>query len=127
MDGGAAVEDNDGKAQWLVSLQKKVTMFTEIMPADLPEMRRDSKSLKNPLFRFLDRENTVLSKLLQTVKKDFMFCYDVCIGERKSSNYIRQVMENLHADVVPAHWKKYIMPPTMTATNWLYDFKSRVE
>lgn len=86
MDGGAADEAGDSKAQWLVSLQKKVTQFTEMMPAALPEMRRDSTSLKNPLFRFLDRENTVLCELLETVKKDFQFCYDVCTAERKSSN-----------------------------------------
>ena len=127
MEGAGADDGGQGKAQWLVNLQKKVTQFTEIMPNDLPQLKRNSNSLKDPLFRFLDRENTVLSKLLQTVKKDFQLCYDVCTAERKSTNYIRQVMENLHADVVPAHWKKYIVPPSTTATNWLYDFKSRVE
>jgi dynein heavy chain 1 len=97
------------------------------MPQDLPELKRSSNSLKNPLFRFLDRENSVLCKLLQTVKKDFLLCYEVCTAERKSTNYIKSILENLHADVVPPHWKKYIVPPTTTASNWLLDFKSRVE
>lgn len=128
MEGAAGGgEAADGKSQWLINLQKKITQFSEIMPNDLPDLKRNSNSLKNPLFRFLDRENTVLSKLLKTVKKDFQLCYEVCIAERKSTNYIRQLMENLHADVVPTHWKKYIVPPSTTASNWLYDFKSRVE
>ena len=53
--------------------------------------------------------------------------FEVCTGERKSTNHIKQVAENLHADVVPAHWKKYIVLATMTASEWLHDFKERVD
>lgn len=83
--------------------------------------------MKDPLFRFLDRECQVLSVLLQTVRKDFQLVSEVCAAERKSTNYIKQVAENLHADVVPKHWKKYVVAEPTTASAWLHDFKNRVE
>jgi len=83
--------------------------------------------VKNPMFRFLERECQVLSILLQTVRKDFQLVFEVCTGERKSTNYIKSVAENLHADVVPKHWIKYIIPDHTTAPEWLQDFKQRVE
>jgi dynein heavy chain 1 len=33
----------------------------------------------------------------------------------------------LNSDFVPASWKKYIVPPSMTAAEWLRDFTKRVE
>lgn len=83
--------------------------------------------VKNPLFRFLERECSVLASLLQVVKKDFTLVLAVCSGESKSTNYSKKVAEGLHADVVPLHWKKYTVPDLMTATEWLADFKRRVE
>lgn len=83
--------------------------------------------MKDPLFRFLDRECQALSVLLRTVRKDLVLVHEVCTAERKSTNYIKQVAESLHADVVPKHWKKYIVPEPTIASVWLPDFKGRVE
>jgi len=97
------------------------------MPMQLKKMKRGEKSVKNPLFRFLDRECSVLSNLLQTVRNDFSLVLEVCDGERKSTNYIKSVATDIHSDVIPKHWKKYVVPDTMTASEWLNDFKKRVE
>lgn len=83
--------------------------------------------MKDPLFRFLERECQVLSVLLQTVRKDFKLVHELCTAERKSTNYIKEVAENLHADVVPKHWRKYVVAASTTASAWLHDFKNRVE
>jgi len=52
---------------------------------------------------------------------------DVCAGEKKSSNYTKSITEPLCAEKVPEHWKKYIVPAQMTATEWTTDFQRRVE
>jgi len=83
--------------------------------------------VKNPLFRFLERECSVLSGLLQTVRKDFKLVDEVCSGERKSTQQIKALAECLHADDIPKHWKLYIVPETMTASEWITDFVARVE
>lgn len=78
--------------------------------------------VKNPLFRFLEREVSVLSSLLQTVRKDFTLILEVCSGERKSTNQLKTLAKNIHADIVPTHWKKYIVPDAIIASEWLNDF-----
>lgn len=84
--------------------------------------------MKNPLFRFLERESSVLSNLLDTVRRDFGLVLEVCRGERKSTNAIKAISTAMHADVIPPNWKKnYIVPDTFTAAEWLNDFKKRVD
>lgn len=83
--------------------------------------------MKDPLFRFLERECSVLSDLLQTVRQDLQLVLEVCQGERKSTNHLKAVAQSLHADAVPVHWKKYTVPASMTAAEWLSDFARRVE
>lgn len=80
------------------------------------------------MFRFLERECSVLSALLGTVRKDFGLVLEVCRGERKSSNAIKAISTAIHADVIPPSWKKvYVVPDTFTAAEWLNDFKKRVD
>jgi dynein heavy chain 1 len=69
----------------------------------------------------------VLSSLLDTVNSDFHLVLEVCSGERKSTNKLKTLAECLHSDSIPSHWKRYIMPETTTAVEWLNDFKRRVE
>jgi dynein heavy chain 1 len=116
-----------GRARWLVTLQKKVTVFYDALPVELAELQRAGSLVQNPIFRFLERECRVLSALLQTVRKDFSLVLEVCAGERKSTNHIKAVAQSLHADAVPAHWKKYIVPEAMPAVEWLADFAHRVD
>lgn len=103
--GGAA-----GRARWLVSLQKKVTAFYDVLPLELQALQRAGALVQNPMFRFLERECRVLSALLQTVRMDFDLVLEVCAGERRSTNHIKAVAQSLHADAVPPHWRKYIVP-----------------
>lgn len=119
---GQSGENENGKAQWLVVLQKRVARYYDQLPVELKTLQRVGSLVKNPLFRFLERECSVLSSLLQTVRKDFQLVLEVCTGERKSTNQLKALATSIHADVVPTHWKKYIVPDIMTATEWLNDF-----
>jgi len=104
-----------------------VSVFYDVLPVELKTLQRVGTLVKNPLFRFLERECSVLSSLLQQVRDDFQLVLEVCSGERKQTNHIKALATSLHADVVPVMWKKYIVPDTMTAAEWLADFKRRVD
>ena len=124
---GSAADGSGGRAKWLVSLQKKVSGFYDLLPAELQTLQRAGSAVKNPLFRFLERECSVLSALLQTVRTDLEMVLEMCAGERKSTNHIKALAQGLHADVVPRHWKKYVVPEAMTSAEWLSDFARRVD
>lgn len=120
-------KDDDGAAQWLVSLEKKIHIYLERLPEELKTLVREPALVKIPMFRFLEREVSILSSLLKTVKKDFALALDICTGEAKSNQYTKAIAESLHQDVVPKHWKKYIVPDTWTASEWLNDFRKRLD
>jgi dynein heavy chain 1 len=84
-----------------VTLQKKVAKFYDALPLELAQLQRVGSLVKDPMFRFLERECRVLSALLETVRSEFSLVLEVCAGERKSTNHIKSVAQSLHADAVP--------------------------
>jgi dynein heavy chain 1 len=48
-------------------------------------MVRNAEGIKNPLFRFLEREVNVASGLLKNVSTDLQHLKEMCEGERKST------------------------------------------
>lgn len=126
LDQGDDEGENAG-AKWMITLKQKVARYYDVLPLQLDTLKRVGHMVKNPLFRFLEREVSVLSSLLQKVRSDLKLVMDVCTGEKKSSNYTRSITEPLCAEKVPEHWKKYIVPAQMTATEWITDFQRRVD
>jgi len=68
----------------------------------------------------------VASNLLDTVRKDLLMLIEMCQGERKSTQFLKQLAEELHADLIPNKWRKYVVP-NISATIWIKDFVTRVE
>jgi len=96
------------------------------LPGQLDLLTRTSESIKNPLFRFLEREVTVASQLLDVVRSDLFMLTEMCKGERKSTNVLKTLAEELHADVIPKKWKIYVCAD-ISATMWVNDFVKRIE
>ena len=69
---------------------------------------------------------TVASNLLDTVRKDLLLLIEMCKGERKSTNILKQLAEALNADAIPTKWRKYTIA-NISATEWVNDFVKRVE
>ena len=51
---------------------------------------------------------------------------EMCAGERKSTNILKNLAQELHGDVIPKKWRRYNIA-SITATEWINDFKKRVE
>lgn len=114
------------KAKWLVDLHVSVDKLLDTLPLQLEVLQRTSKSITNPLFRFLEREVTVASGLLEVVRSDLTLLRELCSGARKSTNILKALAENLHADVIPVKWNKFNIA-NITATEWVNDFKKRID
>lgn len=114
----------DSKAHWLVELDAKCTKLLESMPLQFDQMHRTKDSINNPIFRFVLREVTVASKLLDTVRGDLKSIKEMCV-DGKSTNMLRQLAKELYGDLIPTRWRKFIIA-NITATEWINDFNNRV-
>ena len=77
--------NEDAQSAWLVQTQAKCEKMLENLPTQLELLNRTAQAIQNPLFRFLEREVTVASKLLDIVKSDLVNLIDLCSGKRKST------------------------------------------
>ena len=61
----------------------------------LPSMRRTVDNIKDPLFRFFEREVNAGARLLSDVRRDIQETMLICQGEKKPTNYHRNLMNEL--------------------------------
>ena len=78
-------KDNDGQSAWLKELQQRLEILEQNLPGQLDLLHRTDEKIKNPLFRFLEREVTVASELLDVVRKDILQLIELCQAKRKST------------------------------------------
>ena len=50
----------------------------------------------------------------------------MCSGERKSTNALKNLAQDMHSDVIPKKWRRFNIA-NITATEWIDDFKKRVD
>ncbi|CAG8442752.1 1825_t:CDS:10 [Diversispora eburnea] len=112
---------------WMRSLYSTVDNWLKTLPEKIPVMNRTPESIKNPLFRFFDRENSIGRKLLKSIRIDLENIKKVCDGELKQTNHLRMLLSCLTKGIIPDHWRKYKVPKTVSLNHWIGDFKSRLQ
>ncbi len=108
------------------SLQQQCTQWLQALPTQLQPLRRTAENIKDPLFRFFEREITVGIRLLQQVRADLSDVSNACAGTIKQTNAIRSLMTDLVKGVIPRPWRAYKVPDTLTANQWIVDFGMRI-
>lgn len=83
--------------------------------------------MNNPLFRFLEREVTVASKLLVSIHKNSTDTQDLCNGKTLATNYLRELAKDIHADSVPKPWVSFTIDPSLSLTNYILDLQRRFD
>lgn len=83
--------------------------------------------MNNPLFRFLEREVTVATKMLNNIQKNSVDIQDMCNGKILATNLLRQLAKDIHADAVPKSWVSFTIDPTISLTNYIIDLQHRFE
>jgi dynein heavy chain 1 len=119
-------EDKKNKQlKWLSDVNEKVIKYLEILPKEISKLARTEDKMNNPLFRFLEREVTVASKLLEKIDKNCADTLDLCNGKILATNVLRDLAQDIHADAIPKTWVSFIMDPTITLTNYVMDLQKR--
>ena len=61
----------------------------------LGALKRTVDNIKDPLFRFFEREVNAGARLLADVRRDLQDVLQVCVGDKKPTNYHRLMMADL--------------------------------
>eukprot|EP00923_Selenidium_pygospionis_P010873 GHVN01019032.1.p1 GENE.GHVN01019032.1~~GHVN01019032.1.p1 ORF type:complete len:2863 (-),score=448.94 GHVN01019032.1:301-8082(-) len=113
---------------WLAELLPHLrTMQQQLPPKSFcPKLVRTAEAVNDPLFRCFEREVNTGKQLLETIRQDLTDLEQLCLGEIKSTNYMREVARCLSRQEVPKPWIKYRYYEVLSATAWLSDFVERV-
>ena len=81
--------------------------------------------MNNPLFRFLEREVTVATKLLKKITSNSGDIQEMCAGKSLATNLLRELCKEIHSDTVPKPWVSFVIDPSLSLTNYVLDLQKR--
>lgn len=119
-------KDDDSKGKYLMDIAERTNIFLDILPGQLQKLERNEELISNPLFRFLEREITSSSNLLNTVRKQLTSVKEMCDGTALPLQDTKNLAEQILQNVVPKFWKKYNVPTNLGFSEWIKDFKNRI-
>ncbi|KAI8434181.1 hypothetical protein MSG28_012296 [Choristoneura fumiferana] len=77
-DDNALVVEGDGRPAWMKSLHQTATGWLQLLPEKLPTLRRTVENIKDPLYRFFEREVAAGAALLAQVHNDLRSVLAIC-------------------------------------------------
>lgn len=116
-------KQEDGRPSWMKTLHNSALTWLELLPKSLNTLRRTVENIKDPLYRYFEREVSTGAKLLQTVVSDLQDVVLICQGEKKQTNYHRTMLSELIRGILPVSWKQYTVPFGCTVIQWITDFR----
>ncbi|KHJ84910.1 hypothetical protein OESDEN_15369 [Oesophagostomum dentatum] len=92
--------EKEAKPQWMAQLGELAQQWLKLLPKDINRMKRTVDNIKDPLFRFFEREINLGAQLLRDIRHDLEEILAVCRAERKQSNETRALASALQKGVV---------------------------
>ncbi|KAH3850556.1 hypothetical protein DPMN_092971 [Dreissena polymorpha] len=119
----------DGRPDWMRTLHTSVKTWLDLVPKTVGAMKRTIENIKDPLFRFFEREVNLGGRLLGDVRRDLADVLQVCVGEKKPTNpnHHRNMMADLAKGMIPESWRRYTVPSGITVIQWITDFSQRIK
>ncbi|XP_050295050.1 dynein heavy chain, cytoplasmic isoform X2 [Anthonomus grandis grandis] len=117
----------DGRPSWMKTLHNSALTWLQLLPKSLQTLRRTVENIKDPLYRYFEREVNSASRLLIDVIHDLNDVLLICQGEKKQTNYHRTMLAELVRGIIPANWHRYTVPKGCTVIQWITDFSQRVK
>ncbi|GAB6020623.1 Dynein heavy chain, cytoplasmic [Chamberlinius hualienensis] len=122
----APKKEADGRPAWMRILHQSASTWLKLIPQSLQTLRRTVENIKDPLYRYFEREVNRGAKLLQDVRNDLNDVVLICDGAKKQTNYHRTMISNLAKGIIPVSWCRYTVPQGVTVMQWITDFAERI-
>jgi dynein heavy chain 1 len=117
----------DGRPAWMKLINVSLSTWMRLVPKSVNTMRRTVENIKDPMFRFFEREVNAGAKLLNDVRQDMQEVMLICNGEKKPTNHHRQLIADLVKGIIPKSWSRYTVPEGLTVIQWITDFSDRIK
>ncbi|XP_047193613.1 cytoplasmic dynein 1 heavy chain 1 isoform X1 [Scophthalmus maximus] len=118
---------SDAQPAWMRTLHGTACNWLQLMPQTVNPLKRTVENIKDPLFRFFEREVKMGGKMLQEVRQDLSDVVHVCEGKKKQTNDLRTLISDLVKGILPRSWCRYTVPTSMTVIQWVADFSERIK
>ncbi|XP_003378833.1 dynein heavy chain, cytoplasmic [Trichinella spiralis] len=123
---GEQFEGENHKPHWLKQIREAADHWLNSLPTSLAPLKRSVSNIKDPLYRFFEREVSIASRLLNNVRHDLADLIGIVDGNKKPTNHHRDLFAHLNKGLVPETWIKYTIPSATTITQWVHDFAERL-
>ncbi|MGH0175689.1 UNVERIFIED_CONTAM: hypothetical protein FKN15_009969 [Acipenser sinensis] len=117
----------DSQPAWMRTLHTTACNWLQLIPQTLNHLKRTVENIKDPLFRFFEREVKMGARMLQDVRQDLTDVIQVCEGKKKQTNDLRTLINELVKGILPRSWSRYTVPASMTVIQWVTDFSDRIK
>jgi dynein heavy chain 1 len=119
--------ESDGRPAWMRILCTDLQEWARMLPKVLTPLKRTVDNIRDPLFRFFEREVNAGIQLLSDVRCDIDDAIKICLGEKKQTNHHRVLLAALAKSIIPHSWQRYTIPSGTTVINWMIDFNERIK
>ncbi|XP_016335882.1 cytoplasmic dynein 1 heavy chain 1 [Sinocyclocheilus anshuiensis] len=122
-----STSSSDAQPAWMRTLHTTARNWLQLIPESVSPLKRTVENIKDPLFRFFEREVKMGSRMLQDVRQDLTDVVHVCEGKKKQTNDLRTLINDLVKGILPRSWSRYTVPAAMTVIQWVADFSERIK
>ncbi|KAK3755600.1 hypothetical protein QZH41_017589, partial [Actinostola sp. cb2023] len=119
--------ESDPRPQWMRTLHATAAKWLGIIPKILNPLKRTMDNIKDPLFRYFEREVNTGIAILTSVRQNLNDTILVCEARKKPTNYLRKLMSDLAKGILPIDWRRYTVPKELTVLQWVVDFSARIK
>merc|ERR1712241_455006 len=117
----------EGRPAWMKTLHSSSSSWLQLLPTSLTPLKRTVENIKDPLYRFFEREVNFGVKLLQSVRQDLEDVVAITSSGKKQTNHHRALIAMLTKGMIPKSWMGYKVPTSCSVAAWMTDFSSRVK
>ncbi|XP_063040383.1 cytoplasmic dynein 1 heavy chain 1 isoform X1 [Engraulis encrasicolus] len=118
---------SDAQPAWMRTLRTTSCNWLQLIPEAVNPLKRTVENIKDPLFRFFEREVKMGARMLQDVRQDLTDVVQVCEGKKKQTNDLRTLINDLVKGILPRSWCRYTVPTSLTVIQWVADFSERIK
>ncbi|CAB0033630.1 unnamed protein product [Trichogramma brassicae] len=118
--------ETDGRPVWMKTLFNSASTWLQLLPKNLETLKRTAENIKDPLYRYFEREVKIGSQILKDVINDLEDVVSICQGEKKQNNHHRTMLSDLLKGILPSNWRRYTVPFGCTVIQWITDFSHRI-